>query len=298
MLRASHGMEKLWSVEKLEERGDVLVLEGLVPEEDIAEIGIAFGDLPLAEISALRSTASALLVNVVEDRDAYSNDITMSFTRPVVMSGKCGTRSSAAEVSCENRHTVKGPETLRERRMSYLRAMHAMSNQPEARPPLPVIPISVPGVTEWKIEAGVLGARRPPTSWKIPEFVVKYGGSPKAHLRAQRGALAAEVQRRRTDRLLGRVAQLVPVPVLAPRPSKCQAVATHERERLELDKQRQLEAHSVREEASRAKERERQEIEEYLRSADIDAADLDERNMRDVVDAVMMAAAEATRLDI
>ncbi|KAI0750247.1 hypothetical protein C8Q80DRAFT_679514 [Daedaleopsis nitida] len=273
--------------------------EGLVPEEDITEIDIRFDDMTF-EISALRSTTSPIPVDVVED-DGYSDDVATSSAHNV-LSGNCGTISGAAEASRSIYEHHRGPETLRERRMSYLRAMHAMSKSNRQEPNLPPAVLatsvsasaSVADRPEWTIEAGILGSRRG-NKPRIPEFAARYGGSPIAYLRAQRDTIVAEVRRRRTDRLVGRA--LHPhVGVASSRvPSDYQEAYARARE---LDKQHQREINRKREEALRMQEveRQRQEIEECLRTADLDAADLDERSLQDVIEAVIAAAAQTAHL--
>lgn len=158
-----------------------------------------------------------------------------------------------------------------------------MSNQPEPDPKLPRAVLNTsPTVyrgSQWKIEAGVLGDRHGSSSSshpKLPEYMVKYGGSAVALLRARRELLLAEVRRTNSAKMLGQ--------------------GSSSQTQVEVVEVPQIDEDSLKTRTERQRhDHEREELARALRDADIDAADLDEGDMEDVVNAVISAAAEAAR---
>ncbi|KAI0711819.1 hypothetical protein C8T65DRAFT_182439 [Cerioporus squamosus] len=170
---------------------------------------------------------------------------------------------SAAAAQC--RPLVKGSHTLRERRMTYLRNMYAMLDQPEPDVPRAILrATSAVRRTKWEIEAGVVGKhpRR-----KQPAFVAQYRGSSDALLHRQRQLIFEEVHKKRGGSL-----------------------------RSLLNYKHPEVPQSVGEEPSNWNNVHRMEVEEMMRGANLDASDLDEADMDGVVSAVMSAATEAARL--
>ncbi|KAI0706540.1 hypothetical protein C8Q76DRAFT_160342 [Earliella scabrosa] len=259
--------------------------ETFVAEGDITEVDITFDDIPV-EISDLRTTISQIPTDVVADdgQNEYgaappAQDIPRS-RRP---RGPTGAADPGPSQRSGRHHRAMGPHTLRERRLLFLRAMHTMSNQPEPDPKLPRAVLNTsPTVyrgSQWKIEAGVLGDRHGSSSSshpKLPEYMVKYGGSAVALLRARRELLHAEVRRTNSAKMLGQ--------------------GSSSQTQVEVVEVPQIDEDSLKTRTERQRhDHEREELARALRDADIDAADLDEGDMEDVVNAVISAAAEAAR---
>ncbi|RPD69708.1 hypothetical protein L226DRAFT_575364 [Lentinus tigrinus ALCF2SS1-7] len=239
-----------------------------VGEEDITEIGVGHDNAQTPTSSSGVRVSPPVLIDIIPGHTQVSEVVVLhSVTGSHAAQHGSIPQNVSVAATKQGPPPVKSSHTLRERRMTYLRNMYAMLDQPEPDVPRAILRATTAvRRTKWEIEAGVVGSWLKPPRHKLPAFVARYGGFPDTLLHRQREAIVQEVRLKRSEKLRGFPGSKLPeVP---------QSVGT----------------------AMSLSNNHRKEIEEMLRNANFNPGDLDEADLNGVVIAVMSAAAEAARL--